>query len=77
MSTIVYLYALLSEKGEVTRGRFLLKPKRSRYAARLVMKTSVRWKRAVDENTKVFMINIDKWKANGFNHDMCPFRSWI
>ena len=23
---------------------------------------------AVDEKTKVFMINIDKWNANGFNH---------
>ena len=45
----------------MTRGRFLVKPKRSRYAARLVMKTSIRWKQAVDENTKVFMINIDKW----------------
>ena len=55
------VYLLLSEKGEVTRGRFLVKPKRSRYAARLVMKTSIRWKQAVDENTKVFMINIDKW----------------
>ena len=66
LQTIVYL--LFSEKGEVTRGRFLVKPKRSRYAARLVMETSVRWKRAVNENTKVFMINIDKWNANGFYH---------
>ena len=67
LQTIVYL--VFSEKGEVTRGRFLVKPKRSRYAARLAMKTSVRWKLAVDENTKVFMINIDKWNANNdFNH---------
>ena len=28
----------------------------------------LRWKRVVDENTKVFMINIDKWNANGFYH---------
>ena len=52
LSTIVYL--LLSEKSEVTRGRFLVKAKRSRYAARLAMKTSVRWKLAVDENMKGF-----------------------